>query len=210
MLKVSASCRSGLAHRFTLRRSLVVAAVLLLLVLPVGRVRAQDVVRANQEAAKAYAMQAIAVTQAEAGHDLAAKKTVSQIGDENYGGPSDVVAVCCCEGQIFYDHLPGSFSLSLPPLPPLASYRSGWGGRDSQGNQYFLNRDRADDHVPSRCPPGLRPNYLDPDPRHGLVVDFSDEHDSRGTRITSRRYADGYVVIETPHFSPTVVRPPEN
>jgi hypothetical protein len=61
-----------------------------------------------------------------------------------------------------------------------------------------LNCDRPGDHVPATCPPGLRPDYLDPDPHHGAVVDFCDDHDSRGTRVTSRKYADGYVVIETP------------
>ena len=131
------------------------------------------------------------------GDDLAAKRTVLQIGEEHDSGPSDVVAVCCFDGQIFYDHPPGC-RCPAPFSPRLGSYRFGWGGFDSQGNQYFLNRDRAGDHVPSKCPPGLRRDYLDPDPHHGPLVDFSDEHDSRGTRITSRKYADGYVVIETP------------
>jgi hypothetical protein len=30
------------------------------------------------------------------------------------------------------------------------------------------------------------------------LVDFTDDYDSRGTRVTSRKYADGHVVIETP------------
>ena len=62
-------------------------------------------------------MQAIAVIQAQNGDDMAAKRTVSQIGNESERGPSDVVAVCCFEGHIFYDHLPGSFS-GPAPLPP--------------------------------------------------------------------------------------------
>ena len=48
-------------------------------------------------------------------------------------------------------------------------------------------------------PQGLPANYLAADPHHGAVVDFRDEYDSYGTRVTSRRYADGYSVIETPH-----------
>jgi hypothetical protein len=48
-------------------------------------------------------------------------------------------------------------------------------------------------------PRGLPANYLAADSRHGAVVDFQDEYDSYGTRVTARRYADGYVVIETPH-----------
>ena len=169
----------------------------MLVTLSIGTVRAEDLVHANYEAAKTRAMYAIAVLQAEAGEDLAAKKTVSQIGDGNGGGVSDVVVVCCMDGQIFYDHPPGWHGLS-PISPRSGSCDSGWGGRDSQGNQYFLARDRAGDHVPSKCPVGLRPDYLDPDPRHGAVVDFSDDRDSHGTRITSRKYADGHVVIETP------------
>jgi hypothetical protein len=198
MFALPAYCFPGLAHRFAWRRSPLVAAVLLLVALPVSSVRGEDWIRVNQEAAKACAMQAIAVIQAQNGDDMAAKRTVSQIGNESERGPSDVVAVCCFEGHIFYDHLPGSFSGPAPLPPAPASCRFGWGGRDSQGNQYFLNRDRAADRVPAQCPPGLRPDYLDPDPHHGAVVDFADEHDSRGTRITSRKYADGYMVIETP------------
>ncbi len=197
MFTVSASCRSGLTHRFGWRRSSVLAAVLLLMLLSVSTARAEDWVRGQRETAKVQAMYAIAVIQAQNGDDLAAKRTVLQIGEEHDIGPSDVVAVCCFDGQIFYDHPPGC-RCPAPFSPRLGSYRFGWGGFDSQGNQYFLNRDRAGDHVPSKCPPGLRRDYLDPDPHHGPVVDFSDEHDSRGTRITSRKYADGYVVIETP------------
>ena len=54
------------------------------------------------------------------------------------------------------------------------------------------------DHVPAAVPAGLPANYLAADPRHGAVIDFTDERDSGGTRMTSRKYADGYVVIETP------------
>jgi hypothetical protein len=146
-------------------------------------------------------MHAIAVIQAEAGDDLAAKRTVSQIGEENEEVASDVIVVWCVDGQAIYDHPPGGCRCPAPALPSPGSYRSGWGGRDSQGNQCFLNRDRADDHVPSKCPPDLRPDYLDPDPHHGALVDFSDDHDSHGTRVTSRKYADGYAVIETPQPS---------
>ena len=199
MLTVLAYSRPGLAHRFAWRRSIGIATALLLLMASVSTVRAEDSAQENREMAKARAMYAIAVTQAEAGDDLAAKRTVSQIGEKGEGGISDVVAVCCFDGQIFYDHPPGGCHSLAPALSSLASYRSGWGGYDSQGNQYFLNRDRADNRIPSKCPPGLRPDYLDPDPQHGALVDFTDDHDSRGTRITSRKYADGYVVIETPH-----------
>ena len=50
-------------------------------------------------------------------------------------------------------------------------------------------------------PADLPANYLDADQRHGAVVDFTDERDGYGTRVTSRKYADGYVVIETPRAS---------
>ena len=41
--------------------------------------------------------------------------------------------------------------------------------------------------------------YVGVDARRGAVVAFTDEYDAHGTRVTSRRYADGSVVIETPH-----------
>ena len=72
-------------------------------------------------------------------------------------------------------------------------------GYVSPGSRYYLTRDRSPDHVPAQVPQGLPANYLAADPRHGAVVDFIDETDSYGTRVTARRYADGYVVIETPH-----------
>jgi hypothetical protein len=79
----------------------------------------------------------------------------------------------------------------------VGSQSPGWGGRDSQGNQYFLTCDRAPDHVPSSVPSGLPSDYLARDPRHGAVVDFTDDNDGQGIHLTSRRYADGYVLIET-------------
>ena len=199
MLTLAACCRSGLAPRFVWRRSFLVAAVLSLVVLPVGAVRAQDGAPVNPETGKAWARYAIAVIQAESGDDSAAKRTALQIGAGDVVA-SDVVGVCCMNGWIFYDHPPCSCCAG-PALPSVGSYRWGWGGRDLQGNQYFLNRDRAGDHVPAKCPSDLRPDYLDPDPRHGAVVNFSDDRDSYGTRLTSRKYADGYVVIETPQPS---------
>ena len=39
------------------------------------------------------------------------------------------------------------------------------------------------------------------------MVDFTDECDSFGTRVTSRRYTDGSVVIETP---PRPIKAPGN
>lgn len=45
----------------------------------------------------------------------------------------------------------------------------------------------------------LPPDYLASHPSHGPLVEFRDEYDRNGTRVTLRKYADGYAVIETPH-----------
>jgi hypothetical protein len=177
---------------------LLIAAELLAVALPVGGVRGDDRGQANQQAAKAWAMQAIAVIQAQTGDDLAAKRTALQIVDGSDVVPSDVTAVWCLDGQVFYGSPPCTCYCPWAAAAAFASYPFGWGGRDSRGNQCFFSRDRAGDHVPAKCPPGLPSDYLGPDPHHGAVVDFCDDQDSHGTRITSRRYADGYVVIETP------------
>ena len=219
---------------------------LLLFLLSVSTLRAEDWVQINREAARAWAMQAVAVIQAGAGEDAAAKRTALQIG-KNDVVASDVVAVYCMNGQIFYDHPPGY----CPAPPILSSYTSGCVGQDSRGNPYSLNRVGAGDPVPAKellknnsvigpplpsppaplrdiraagrgegsnlpsnpapqskgegsssrtgpkCPPDLRPDYLDPDPQHGAVVEFFEDYDSHGTRLTSRKYADGCVVIES-------------
>ena len=225
MFAVPAYFRSGMVYRFPSQRSLAVASLVLLVGLSARTLRAENWVQANQELARAWAMQGVAVIQAEAGEDLAAKRTAWEIG-ENDVIASDVVAVCCMNGQIFYDHPPG---YCLAP-PSLGSYGAGWVGQDSRGNPYWANHGRVGDRVPAqdlhknntatwsplpsppaplpkgersnsrtgpKSPPDLRPDYLDPDPQHGAVVDFSEDYDSHGTRLTSRRYSDGCVVVES-------------
>lgn len=162
------------------------SAILWPIVLLAGAAQAQDGTWEMREWAKTWAMHKIAVIQAAAGDVLGAKRTVSQIGDEGEGRASDVTAVWFCNGQPIYDH---------PPV-------SACGGNCSTRTVWqSLNRERSADRVPSQVPPGLPSNYFAPDPRHGTLVDFADESDSRGTRVTARRYADGYAVIETPRLS---------
>jgi hypothetical protein len=140
-----------------------------------------DRVWEGRDFAKTWGMHEIAVIQA-AHHDVqGAKRTLTQIGDDGEKIPADVTGVCFCNGQIIYDHPPGRY-LASPPY-----------------EAFSFDRDRTADRVPSKSPPGLPSNYLAPDPRRGAVVAFVDECDSRGVRVTSRRYADGSVVIETPH-----------
>ena len=160
------------------------AALLLPALLSAGTVRAQDCVNDGRECARTWAMHRIAVIQAAAGDVQGAKRTVSQIDEDGEKGPSDVTAVWFCHGQPVYDH---------PPAP------AGCAGCNHRAVPVFFGGDRAAERVPSQVPPGLSANYLDSDPRHGAVVEFADERDSHGTRITSRTYADGYAVIETPH-----------
>jgi hypothetical protein len=79
---------------------------------------------------------------------------------------------------------------------PVERQTPGWGGRDEQGNRYFLRCDRTPDHVPDKAPDGLPAEYLKDDPQHGPVVDFTDDVDG-GVHLTSRKYADGHVKIES-------------
>jgi len=170
---------------FGLRRFFLAVSALLAVVLLADAVLSQDFVRDDRQVARTWALHRIAVIQAAGGDVQGAKNTVAQINDpERVRGPSEVTSVWFCNGTPMYDH------------PPASAGRAGYGGR---GSQCFLNRDRVPDHVPAEVPRGLPANYLAADPRHGAVVDFVDEYDSYGTRVTARRYADGYVVIETPH-----------
>jgi hypothetical protein len=134
----------------------------------------------NRELAKTWGMYDIAVIQAKHRDIQGAKHTLSQIGDDREKAPADVTAVWFCCGRPVYDH---------PPAPP---YRT-W-----QYEPLFANGHQAINRTPAKNLPALPPDYLAADPRHGAIVEFTDETDSSGTRITSRRYADGSVVIETP------------
>jgi hypothetical protein len=180
---IALHCRSVLRQRSGWRRLFLSGALLLSAMLAAGTVRAQDYIYEMREAAKTWAMHKIAVIQASAGDVEGAKQTVSQIRDEGEKGPSEVTVVWFCNGQPVYDHPPGS---------------GGRGGRGLQGVGYFFAHERAANRVPSAVPPGLPVGYVAADPRHGALVDFTDDYDSRGTRVTSRKYADGHVVIETP------------
>ena len=139
--------------------------------------RADDYIGEMREAARTWAMHRIAVIQAAAGDVQGAKRTASQIGRQWDQGPTKVTGVWFRCGRPIYDQ-PPSFAPAY------------W--------QCLACKKPAASSVPSQVPPGLPSNYLAADPRHGAVVDFTDEYDSHGTRVTSRKYADGYVVIETP------------
>jgi hypothetical protein len=184
MSTISSLCRSVVVQRSGLLRRCLAAVILLPVMLSAGTVRAQDCTREMREAAQAWAMSKIAVIQAAAGDVQGAKRTVSQIDEEGEKGPSDVIAVWFCNGQPIYNH---------PPR------YAGWIRYDRQENGHPFSRDWSVNHVPSTVPPGLPANYLASDPRHGALANFTDEYDSYGTRVTSRKYADGYVVIETPY-----------
>jgi hypothetical protein len=165
-----------------LRRCLLAVSISLTVVLLADAVMAQDFVRDDRQIARNWTLHKIAVLQAAAGDVAGAKNTAAQINDPQcVRGPSEVTSVRFCCGQVIYDH---------PPATDAAV------GCPRQSSQYF--RDRSPNHVPAVVPSGLPANYLAADPRHGAVVDFRDERDACGTRATARRYADGYVVIETP------------
>jgi hypothetical protein len=182
------------------RRLYGVVSLLLLAVSSAGTLRGQDWARDERAAARAWSDEAqslawargeretartsalhnIAVIQASNGDVAGAKETVSQLVEGREPGSSEVTVVWFCNGTPIYDHPPKTAGWN----------NSGWEG--------FFNHEPAADRVPSAVPPGLPGNYLAADPRHGVLVEFSDETDSRGTRVTSRKYADGYVAIETP------------
>jgi hypothetical protein len=134
----------------------------------------------NRELAKTWGMHDIAVIQAKHHDFQGAKRTLSQIDDNREKNPTDVTGVWFCCGQPIYAPPPGPSSRSWQ-YEPLIS-----------------DRHQAANLVPAKSLPALPSNYLAADPRRGAVVEFTDETDSSGTRVTSRRYADGSVVIETP------------
>jgi hypothetical protein len=178
----------------------------MLAAMPAGVGQAQDWLTADQQAAKTWGMQAIAMIQAEAGDIQGAKHTLAQIDQNGPPGPCEVTVVSFENGIPFYK-TPGdvvSFAARNPIRQTISDVirgdrkSPGWGGRDAWGTQYFLAVDRPANCVPAQTPAGLPAGYLDADPRHGALIDFTDERDSRGTRVTSRKYADGYVMIETP------------
>jgi hypothetical protein len=125
-------------------------------------------IQAERESAITWGMRDIAILQAGEGDMQSAKQTLSQIRQMPFG-------------------------LSAADLKS-----PGWARRDAFGSLYFFACDRPADHMPGKAPEGLPANYLDADPAHGPVVDFVDDSDGHGVRVTSRRYADGYAVIETP------------
>jgi hypothetical protein len=174
---------SVLTRVFGLRRMLLTGSVLMGVALLSEAVWGQDFVRTDQQVARSWTLHRIAVIQAKSGDVVGAKNTVAEITESQCApGPSAVTSVRFCNGVPLYCYRPGC-------VRPVGSDASGW--------QYY--RDRSPARVPSRAPQGLPANYLAVDPRHGAVVDFRDESDSSGTRVTFRRYADGYTMIETPH-----------
>jgi hypothetical protein len=151
--------------------------------------RAEDFIRVDRAVARSWGLHQIAVIQAAQGDVNGALNTIAQINDpEVVRGAGDVTGVCFCNGIPLYDH---------PPAPP------DWALFDRPGTQVFGDYGRAPDRVPATPPQGLPANYFAANSRHGAVVSFSDEYDSRGTRVTSRRYADGHIVIETPRSGKT-------
>ncbi len=152
-------------------------------VLSAGAAAAQNFACVDQQVARNWTLHRIAVIQAARGDVVGAKNTVAEIIEPQWNpGPSEVTSVRFCNGMVMYDHPPAFMRRPCPSCvaPP-------------------IYRDLSPRSVPAAVPAGLPANYLAADPRHGAVVDFRDEYDSYGTRVTSRRYDDGSVVIETPH-----------
>jgi hypothetical protein len=162
----------------------------MLVAMPCGIVQADDGIVAEQQSAKTWGMHRIAVIQAADGDVLGAKRTLSQIDDNGPKGPSQVTVVSFCNGLPVYK--------TFDDVEQTMEKSPGWGGYDVLGTQFFLAADRPIDQIPAELPAGLPKGYLDADPNHGPLVDFTDECDSHGTRVTSRTYADGYTMIETP------------
>jgi len=155
------------------RPSCFAAALLLPVVLSASALAADDCVEnwtgGEGAMAKIWGMHRIAVIQAKAGDVLGAKKTLAQIGAGRPTATANVTGVWFCDGEPVYGLPPAPFA----PVIPCA----------------------ATAQVPSDLPS----NYLGRDARHGAIVNFTDECDAYGVRVTVREYADGYTVIETPH-----------
>ncbi|MCE5266655.1 MAG: hypothetical protein LLG00_02050, partial [Planctomycetaceae bacterium] len=160
----------------------------------------------------AAAFRDIAVTQAAMGYWQDAKHTLWQIDRRPPLCPSDVTGVWSYWGRPLYGLRPMPLIMygagvppCAPPLPPATACSYGQPscaapapGRAEAVTPVAVSAGGSV-KMPMTPPPGLPAGYFAADPHHGAVVDFTDDRDSRGTRITSRRYADGYVVIETPH-----------
>jgi hypothetical protein len=173
-----------LARSFHIGSLICAAALLLPTVLQADGPDSRNFIRVDRAVARSWGLHRIAVIQAAQGDITGALNTIASIDDlDVVRGAGDVTGVCFCEGVPLYDH---------PPAPGNANLFTG------PGSQVFSGRNPAPDRVPATVPPGLPANYLAADPRHGAVVNFSDERDSYGTRVTSRRYADGHIVIDTP------------
>lgn len=140
--------------------------------------RSGDFAEDTREAAQTWALHRIAVIQAADGDIQGAKRTATQIDRRWDPGPTRVTGVRFRCGHPIY-------CTPIAPSPPIK-----WQRLDSKRP--------ATAGVPTKVPAGLPADYLDADPSHGKVVDFTDERDSRGTRVTTRVYADGHVAIETP------------
>lgn len=181
-------------------RCFVSTALLLTFVLNAGTAAAQqDGMARERESAKAWAMTRIAEIQAAFGDVQGAKRTVTQIGQDGLKGTVDVTGVWFCNGEPLYDHPPLGWDRGGMPLPGgLKQSSENWPriGADGVRPVSFDAVQRCDD-VPLQIP-ALPAESLAADPRHGAVVEFTDEVDGHGTRVISRRYADGAVVIETP------------
>jgi hypothetical protein len=163
------------------------AALLLPTVLLAGDPDSRNFIRVDRAVARSWGLHQIALIQAAQGDITGALNTIASIDDADVvHGAGEVTSMGFCTGMPLYDRslAPGNRSVFSGP-----------------GSQVFSGRSRVPDHVPATVPPGLPANYLAADPRHGALVNFSDERDSYGTRVTSRRYADGYIVIDTPRSS---------
>jgi hypothetical protein len=139
---------------------------------------AQDFTRIDRSIARSWGLYRIAEIQAEQGDITGALNTIASIDDLSVvRGTWDSNGASIGSGIPLYDHARPS---------------------SSRPSVTIFDGRRAVDRLPATVPEGLPKNYLAADPRHGRVANFTDEHDSNGKRVTCRRYADGYTVIETP------------
>lgn len=155
-----------------------------------GTAPASDGLALDRALARNAAMYDIAVIQAQAGDILGAKRTAWQIQESptSCQAPSNVLGVWFVQGQPWYGCL-----LPMETIEPLGQ-ADAQAARRRSGDP---NRSVAAQPVALRPPHGLPADYLAPDGRHGRIVGFFEDVDAHGTRVTSRKYADGHLVIET-------------
>jgi hypothetical protein len=194
---------------FSLWRSCLVLALLSALS-PLQAASADDIVGEMREAAKIWGWQGIALIEAQNGKVRSALRIIDRIGNNAERCSPTVTVVSFCNGQPIYRVVADAPARDCPDFRGRHGNavvgENGTGPFTASATQYesVVDGNKNGTSSPSRPSPELPAEYFAPHPRHGELVDFAEQYDSHGTRVTSRKYADGHFIIETPHARPRV------